>query len=56
MRTKNQINQREQLEMLTIDYLVPRDHLDFFLSVIPFCRALFLHIINRSKYAKGHHW
>ncbi len=25
--TKNQINEREQLEMLTIDQLVPQDHL-----------------------------
>ncbi|WP_274381834.1 hypothetical protein [Lysinibacillus cavernae] len=25
--TKNQINEREQLEMLTIDQLVPKDHL-----------------------------
>jgi hypothetical protein len=24
---KNQINEREQLEMLTIDQLVPEDHL-----------------------------
>ncbi|EKU43901.1 hypothetical protein P9436_01120 [Lysinibacillus capsici] len=27
MMTKNQINEREQLEMLTIDQLVPQDHL-----------------------------
>ncbi len=27
MMTKNQINEREQLEMLTIDQLVPEDHL-----------------------------
>lgn len=25
--TKNQINEREQLEMLTIEQLVPKDHL-----------------------------
>jgi len=25
--SKNQINEREQLEMLTIDQLVPQDHL-----------------------------
>ena len=27
MMTKNQINEREQLEMLTIEQLVPQDHL-----------------------------
>ena len=27
MMTKNQINERERLEMLTIEQLVPRDHL-----------------------------
>ncbi|KRG14041.1 transposase [Lederbergia galactosidilytica] len=27
MMTKNQINEREQLEMLTIEKLVPLDHL-----------------------------
>ena len=27
MMTKNQINEREQLEMLTIEQLVPHDHL-----------------------------
>jgi transposase len=27
MMTKNQINEREQLEMLTIDQLVPEEHL-----------------------------
>ena len=27
MMSKNQINKREQLEMLTIDQLVPQDHL-----------------------------
>ena len=27
MMTKNQINEREQLEMLTIEQLVPKDHL-----------------------------
>ena len=27
MMTKNQTNEREQLEMLTIDQLVPQDHL-----------------------------
>lgn len=27
MMTKNQTNEREQLEMLTIDQLVPNDHL-----------------------------
>ena len=27
MITKNQINEREQLEMLTIELLVPQDHL-----------------------------
>jgi len=27
MMSKNQINEREQLEMLTIDQLVPQDHL-----------------------------
>ncbi len=27
MMTKNQINEHEQLEMLTIEQLVPQDHL-----------------------------
>ncbi|WP_275898292.1 hypothetical protein [Peribacillus alkalitolerans] len=27
MMTKNQINEREQLEMLAIEQLVPQDHL-----------------------------
>lgn len=27
MMTKNQINEREQFEMLTIEQLVPHDHL-----------------------------
>ena len=27
MMTKNQVNEREQLEMLTIEQLVPQDHL-----------------------------
>ncbi len=27
MMSKNQINERDQLEMLTIDQLVPQDHL-----------------------------
>ena len=27
MMKKNQINEREQLEMLTIDQLVPEDHI-----------------------------
>ena len=42
MMTKNQTNEREQLEMLTIDQLVPNDHLmrkleaaiDFHLSIL----------------------